>query len=366
MQKTIPGLIAALTTLLVLANVTASQAEPNEEIEELRHRLEKLESREIGPEGFSLKTGDRRLTLFGALEVEGAYTDSTDRTSESDITVATALLGFDAALSDRVKARLILLHEEGEEPSIDIDEANLSLSRPDTLGGTLMAKIGRWHLPFGAFTSVMVTDPLTLDLGEITKTGFLAGWENGMVSLQMVAFNGDRDTTTHDVIDSGVAALTFTPTENISFGVSYLGDLTESNADLLGDATTNYEENVNAASANLTVKFTPVTCTLEYLGALEEFSEAMLADPNKAAVHTGRKPRAWFIEAIFAPGVDWAVSCRYERARDFQDDLTRYGSTFSYGLDAHTTLSLEYLYGDYANNKDNSVSQFTAQLALEF
>jgi hypothetical protein len=355
-----------LSALLLLATAVPALAEPAGEIEELRHRLEKLEARENAAEGFALTSGAGRLTTFGAIEVEGAYCKSADRSGESDISVVTALLGFEAALSDRVKGRMVILHEEGEEPTIDIEEANLTLSRPETLGGTFTVRAGHDHLPFGAFASDMVSDPLTLDLGEISKTGLITGWENGPVAVKVAVFNGDRDATGHDGIDNGVAALTVTPTEQVSFGIAYLGDLAESDLALLGDATSDYEKSVNAASANLTLKFSPVTVTVEYLGALRDFSETMLADPAKAPELTGRRPRAWFAEATFAPSPDWAVSGRYEQAKDFQDDVVHYGATASYGLDVNTTLSLEYLYSDFARESEDTASQVTVQLAMEF
>lgn len=362
-----PGTAAKLLpALLLLATATPALAEPAGEIEDLRHRLEKLEARHNEPEGFALATGDRRLTLFGALEVEGAYTDPADRPATSNLSVATALLGVDAALSDRIKGRIALLHEEGEEPTIDIDEANITISQPEILGGTFMVRAGRDHLPFGAFPSVMVSDPLTLDLGEISKTALLTGWENGKLAARIGIFNGDRETTDHDVIDNGVAALTYTPTEQLSFGVSYLCDLAESKIGLLGGATADYEKNVNGVSANLSLKLAPLTVTVEYLGALRKFSAALLADPAKAPELSGRQPRAWFAEVSFAPREDWAVSGRYEQAKDFQDDVARYGATFSYGLDPSTTMSLEYLYSDFARATEDTASQITAQLALEF
>lgn len=358
--------VRTLWPALLLLPAVPALAEPAGEIEELRHRLEKLEARENSPEGFSLATGAGRLTLFGAIEVEGAYSKGTGRNGESDITVATALLGFEAALSERVKGRIVLLHEEGEEPTIALDEANLTFTRPEILGGTCTVRAGHDHLPFGAFTSVMVSDPLTLELGEISKTGLLTGWENGTIALKLALFNGDRDTTGHDGIDNGVAALTFTPTEQLSCGVSYLDDLAESDFALLGDVSAAYETNVNAASAYLTLKFAPVTINIEYLGALKAFSEGIEADPDRAPELTGRKPRAWFAEATFAHGEDWAVSGRYEKAKDYRDDVARSGATLSYGLDVNTTLSLEYLYSDFARENADTASQVTVQLAMEF
>ena len=355
-----------LPALLFLATATPALAEPAGEVEDLRQRLEKLEARHEAPEGFTIASGKKILTVSGAVEIEASYTDFAGKNAESDTKVATAQINFDAAASDRVKGRIALLHEDGGEPAIDIDEAYIEVNHPELAGGTLKVTAGKAYLPFGAFASSMVSDPLTLELGETNRNLILTGWENGKMAVQFGFYNGDHDTTSHNVIDNGVAALKFTPTEQISFGASYICDLAETNAKLLATAATAYEDNVNAASAYLTLKFAPVTINIEYLGALKEFSEEMLADPDRAPELTGRKPRAWFAEATFAPNQDWAVSGRYEKAKDYQDDVARYGATVSYGLDANTVLSLEYLYSDFAREAEDSASQVTVQLALEF
>lgn len=364
MSHTVAKLLPAL---LLLTTAAPALAEPVGEIEELRHRLEKLEAREKDAEGFAISLGRKKLRFWGALEVEAGYLDQKDQAAASDVNVASALLGLDVTCSDRLTGRIALLHEDGEEPEVALDEAHLTVSRPKIMGGEAKITAGRNHLPFGAFASIMVSDPLTLELGETNRNLVLTGWENGKVAVQAGFFNGERDTTGHDVIDNGVAALSFTPTEQISFGVSYLCDLAESKADLLaGTDPAIYEKNVGAASAHLTLKLAPVTVTVEYLGALKEFSKEVITDPGKTSNLTGLKPRTWFTEATFAPSEDWAVSGRYEKAKDYQNDVARYGATVSYGLDVNTTLSLEYLYSDFARETEDTAQQVTVQLALEF
>lgn len=356
-----------LPALLILTTAAPVLADDSAEIENLRHRLEKLEAREKDAEGFAISLGQKSLNFWGAVEVEAGYRDLEERPATSEITVATALLGMDASYGDRATGRIALLHEEGEEPEVALDEAHLTISWPGLLGGKAKTTAGRNHLPFGAFASIMVSDPLPLELGEVSHTALLAGWENGKVAVQVGCFNGERDTPGHEVIDDGVAALTITPSDQISFGVSYLSDLAESEADLLAATDPAVAgKNVSGISANLSLKLAPVTVTLEYLGALGEFSAEQLAAPGKSPELTGRQPRTWFAEASFASGAAWAVSGRYEQAKDYQDDLARVGATFSYGLAASTTLSLEYLYSDFAREHEETAQQVTVQLAMEF
>lgn len=363
MTRTTCSLPAALLILMGIA--IPALAESPGEVEEVRQHKEKQEAPEKESEGFTLTAGNKSLTISGLLEVEAAYIDTTGSPAESDLNVATAQLNFDAAVSDRVKGRIVLLHEEGEDPTVDIDEAYISYSQPEILGGSLKGTAGKAYLPFGAFSSAMVSDPLTLELGETNRTTLLAGWENDMVIVQIGGFAGDYDTTDHEEIDSGIVGITVSPTDKIKFGVSYLSDLAETNAELLGEASADYESSVSAASAFVTLDFSPLTVSLEYLGALDEFAEEMLADPDHVEELTGREPSAWFAEMGFAPNDDWLLSCRFEQATDYQDDVVRYGATVSYALYEFTTLSLEYLYSD-PDLAENTTSQVTAQLALEF
>ncbi|MFZ5799425.1 MAG: LbtU family siderophore porin [Thermodesulfobacteriota bacterium] len=353
------------TALLILMGLVGPAMAESSEGESLRQREEKLEATEKEPEGFTLAAGNKTLTISGLLEVEATYLDPSGGPAESDLNVATAQLNFDAAVADRIKGRVALLHEEGEEPTVDIDEAYVAYSQPEILDGSLNVTGGKVYLPFGAFSSTMVSDPLTLELGESNRTALLAGWENGMVTLQAGGFAGDYDTTDHEEIDSGVVGVTVSPTDTIKFGVSYLSDLAETNAELLGAASSDYDSSVDAASAFVTLDFSPLTVSLEYLGALTGFSEEMLADVDRAADLTGSRPSAWFAEMGFAPHEDWLFTCRFEQASDYQDDVVRYGATVSYGLYEFTTLSLEYLYSD-PDLAENITSQVTAQLALEF
>ena len=352
--------------LLLLMGLTAPALAESPEEENLRQREEKLEAPAKEPEGFTLAAGNKSLAISGLLEVEAAaYIDTAGKPAESDLNVATAQLDFAAAIADRVTGRIVLLHEEGEDPTVDIDEASISYSQTEILGGSLKGTAGRVYLPFGTFNSAMVSDPLTLVLGETNRTTLLAGWENDMITVQIGGFDGDSDTTDHNEIDSGVIGVTVSPTDTIKFGISYIPDLAETNAELLGDASSAYETSVDAVSACIALDFSPLTVSLEYLGALDEFSEEILADPDRAGELTGREPGAWFAEMGCAPHEDWLFTCRFEQATDYKDDVARYGATVSYGLYDCTTLSLEYLYSE-PELSENTASQVTAQMALEF
>ena len=81
---------------------------------------------------------------------------------------------------------------------------------------------------------------------------------------------------------------------------------------------------------------------------------------------TGSKPQAWFVEMGFTSAEDWSFAARYEEARDFQDDVFRYGASASYSLQESTALSVEYIHSDFDRPTASSAAQVLIQMALEF
>ena len=100
------------------------------------------------------KLGDH-VTLHCCIEVE-ASVESTDGDTASDIVLATAQLGLDAEINDKLSASVVLLWEEDGSEPIDVDEGYLTFSHKEwTVCG------GRLYVPFGAFNSHFVSIPLS-------------------------------------------------------------------------------------------------------------------------------------------------------------------------------------------------------------
>ncbi len=64
------------------------------------------------------------------------------------------------------------------------------------------------------------------------------------------------------------------------------------------------------------------------------------------------------------PSAQIQIAAIYEQAKDFQDNVDRYGATASYGLYEHAVVALEYLHAN--DDKDDSANLMAAQLALKF
>jgi hypothetical protein len=366
------ALTIALTVTLFASPMAALAAHPadgNPEIENLKQRIEALEAEKKTAKPLSISSLAEKITLSGLIELEAAYNKPEGGEESSDLTLATVELGLEVQATDYLGGHIVLLWEEGEDmEAYDIlDEAVIILTKPQPVWGVTPSFTGgKMYLPFGKFNSYMITDPLTLDLGETNQSAGMLTLEGELWTLQAGAFSGETDTSgDHDTIDSWVAALEARPFETLSFGISLISDLAESDLELVADDEEGedlYSSSVMGASAWLSWQFGQFGFEAEYLTALDKFDRELLGLTDL----TGRRPSAWNLELAWMPNDRWQVAGRFEQADDFQDDVTRYGGTVSYGLFEHAVLALEYLHGDAKGPDADPDHTVTAQLAFEF
>ncbi len=354
------------TGLFMLATPAfALHPEAKSEIENLKKRIEVLETQQPGTEsGVDSGQISKYVSLHGLLEAEAFYAKPEGGDEESDLSLATAELSIEATLNQNVGGHLTLLYEDGESDAINVDEAVISLSSTrQVYGQSPSVHVGRMYLPFGMFNSYMISDPLTLELGETQDTAALFALEGESWTLKTSVFNGDTDTDgDNNNIDSWLASLEVAAGENLSFGASYVSDLAESDNGLVQDAAL-YSSSIAGASAFLSVQCGQFGFEAEYLAALEDFDAGLVTVGEDL---TGQRPEAWNLELAWMPSDKLQLAARYEEAKDFQDDVRRYGTTVSYGLYEHVVIALEYLHADAKVAVDDPVNLVTAQLALEF
>jgi hypothetical protein len=251
-----------------------------------------------------------------------------------------------------------MLFEEGGE--LEVDEAFMRFA-----AGRWSMNAGRLYLPFGAFHSHFISDPLTLTLGETRQTAMLVGYGQGGVQLQAFAFNGNEDKIgREDHINDGGLRLTVTPRDGLEFGASVLSDLAESNAELLGG--NGYARRVAVWSAYAHLQQGRLGLEAEYLAAVRAFAAGDL-DVN--ADGRGDQPQTWNLEAAWALTPEVEVAARYGGSRELAEaPRQEYGVDLSWSPLAATTFSLEYL----RSNFDASLAaversdQLTLQVALAF
>ena len=367
-----------LLPVLALSPAWADAPDQRGEIENLKRRLAALEGREAEADSpFTLETFGKYLRLHGLLELE-AFSEKMEGGDEtSDLTLATAQVQLEVEINENIGGHIVFLYEEveGEDDTVEVDEALIHLTHPfDVLGGRIGIYGGKMYVPFGMFNSHFVSDPLTLELGETNDTALYLDYLWGdLVEFKTGFFNGEVDTAgDNNSIDSFVAAVEVTPAEGLSFGVSYISDLAESDGELVsGDLPgDSYRASVAGGAAYLSASYGIFTFEAEYLAALESFDRELVAAnldlEDDASGLTGRRPRAWNLELALTPAEGWEVAVKAEQARDFMDDVRRHGIVVAHGLFRNTSLAVEYLHSDGQGEGNDPVHTTTAQLAFSF
>lgn len=207
-----------LTSCMVLAATTAALAEElpsreemwkilqqqQHEITELKKQLGAVTTAQPAPETQPAKTNSSglkwsdRITFSGTVEVEANWNNNHDgdfttpKQNTSDVTVATAELVTDVKLNPWVVGKVVLLHEEaGADKEVDLDQATITIGNSEVT--PLFFTGGLMTLPFGNFDTLMVTDPLGLDLGETTESALQLGFNSSYYSGSVYLFNGEAE-----------------------------------------------------------------------------------------------------------------------------------------------------------------------------
>lgn len=317
-----------------------------------------------------------KVTISGLVEAEYGYakTDFDDPALEdeesSDLVLATAELGIGVDIVKHVRAQVVFLWEEDDTEPVDLDQGYITLDGEDVL--PLYLNLGKIYVPFGYYETHMVSDPLTLEIGETRETAAHFGFLNDMFDISTAVFNGDiNEAGDNDHVDTWVASALFTlpedkvPDFGLVLGASYISNIADS--DGLTDAldakfgTDEIKDYVGGFHGFAMLSYLDRFSFLaEYVTAMEDFDE------NDVGPGNDFKPSAWNLEAAFVPIDKMTVAVRYEGSDNTRNLLpeTQYGAAVSYEIFDYTTLAVEYLHGEFEN--DDSIDVVTAQLAVEF
>lgn len=356
--------IAALLSLCLLLATPALAAHPDEksELENLRKRIELLESTDTAKSATEQEIGllTEHLSLHGLVEVEAGWNRVGGGASKSDLTLATAELDVEVSITEFIGGHVKLLYEDDD---LGVDEAVISLTCPESVAGiTTNLHAGRLYLPFGRYGSYLISDPLPLELGETSADSLVLELRNEIWSARFAIFGDDVSADDGSRIDQWVAAFALTPVDGVEVGVSFLNDLAESGAELVTDEEL-YRDEVAAASVYLSATLAQFGLEAEYLTALDDFDRGLVEGGEGLS---GQRPAAWNLELAWMPAERWQLAARYERAEDFLDDPRRIGTAVSYGLYDHLVVALEYLHTDFGGGFRPGEQTVTGQLALAF
>lgn len=320
-------------------------------------------------EGLELAPG---IKLGVLTEVEATYEKTGDEET-SDIAVSALEIGLSADPAEGIHAEAVLYWEQDED--VEFDVAFVSLGGTEKIPVRLDA--GWLYAPLGRFESLMLSDPLTLELGETREAAAGLAYVLGPVELWAGAFNGQLDRE-DDTIDNGVAALTVTPCEGLQFGASFSSDIGEGSGylDDLNDllAVGGDVDRTPAVSAWLRWDIAKFSLSAEYLGAVDDLEWTTPAgEEGEGGETVSQNPQAWFIDAGYAFTDEWSAALRYEGSSEFKPEEwpeARYGGAVVWQFHPLASIGAEYLYGTFEDSEDEDAPDdshlVTLKLALEF
>lgn len=394
-------LIKALAGILMstLATATFAAEDSNDtemelqhlkqEILNLKHKVERLEKSRIplnkefeepaAPEQNQEKKEatakpvvpwSERVHFNGLVEVEASYAD-TPEGGKSDLVISTVELGVEAQLNNWVNCHVLVLYEQDETNPPEIDEAIITIANLERSPWSLA--VGLQYVPFGNYDSHMVSDPLTLEIGETQETAAQFGFVKDDFHALLYGFKGDTD---NEVESLGINLGWLHEAEGGDVGytleASWINNLADSNnlQDMIkrpGQLSKSVAGLGLAASLSLeNWKFIG-----EYLGAVGDF-DALDLSFNKR----GARPQASNLEGAYHfhlfdkhtfAALGWQHS---HEALVLELPEDRYLATL--GIDVHTNVNLAL---EYAHDRDYSlkiggsgenIDTFTLQLVANF
>ena len=297
-------------------------ADTNAEIQNLKKRIAQLEQSTMAKSTIAqsanapTESKSIEINISGVVEIEAGYVrnDGYDGKTSSDIVVATAALAFEADVAEGVNAHIGLLHEE-DDTDLEVDEAHISFER-----GIMFASAGQVYVPFGGFASNLVSDPLTLDLGETRETAVEMGVNVGPAAASIYVFNGDVDdnaaTERNKTEMYGVSLTLADGDDNFSyeFGLDYISSIADTDTlqeAVVGGAIDDY---VAGVSIDASVVIGAANVNLEYTTARDEFEASELAFNAK-----GAKPAAFNVEVgyvVNVVGFETQLAASYQRTKE--------------------------------------------------
>ena len=354
MKTRIATSLLAAASLAAMAEESAPAAAPAEKADAPLVQIN-------APEGLSLE---------GLLELSGSWTKQGDD-KETDINMDTVELDFGWDVSDALKVNVNLLWEEGEDFCVDEAAFEYALSALDGL-----AVRGGWvYMPFGVFDfgSPMVSDPLTLELAEISNAGIGLQYDSDFFGAAAYVFKGDIeddpedlkcvaaiDLKSGDLLDGAALALHF----------GFLSDIGEAAmADDINDAINSEESPAEYDGAGAF----DAAVSLEVEDCFTIAGEYVFAADDMTLGGEESKPQAWAVDFVVPVREDLTLALRYGGSKEFNPEEfpeTQFGGAAEYAFDENVALALEYMWGEYEKNAEgvrpDDSHAVTAKIAVAF
>lgn len=318
--------------------------------------------------GADLEPG--KLRINGVLQVSGIYNHLAARkgkgpdSSASRIAVSSVEVDLEAKVAERVTALAVLAWNDTLNTA-EFDEASI-----DCQFEQFQIKVGRMYLPFGDFSSDLVSHTMPQFLGESRETAVLGAVSPvGWLTFGAFAFGGEAKRVKalgvpgSDKINDYGFMLTVTPMKGLIFGGSFISDLADSDVQIT--VNKNYVRRV--AGGDLFARYSggPLRVGVEVLGALSEFDIRDIAGAKKDS-----RPITWHVEAACDAPLNLTFAATVEGSREwYEAPVVRAGGAANWQATGNISLAAEYLNSLYDKNFSKKLHRDDAvivQLAANF
>ena len=313
----------------------------------------------------------QKVQFSGAIEAEVGYGSDYDDVKESDIDLTTLELGIDVALTDFFSGFALMKWEEDGGEGVFLDEGGVTLGNVDEYG--VAVTVGKLYVPFGVYETGMISDPLTLELGETREGAFIVNFGAGGFYGAVYTFNSAiSDDADDDMIDAfGMTAGYTYEVDGISVDLSagWISNLTSSggfSGYLDDDGVALLDDYITGTTVSAVVSIVDFTLIGEYLTALD--SGYLAAEDSE--------PATWNLEFGYGfeiSGHGASVSATYQgsdEAAMLGLPETRIGAAFGFDITYGLGIAFEYIHDEDYDASDGgtgeSADAVTCQLALEF
>jgi hypothetical protein len=302
-----------------------------------------------------------QLSWSGAIEFEAGQISQSGGVRDRSMAVATAAIGLDLLLSERVEGHLLLLRKQGSPFALDVATITLHLDERHHLTA------GEHYLPFGRYESFMVTLPVTLRLGESRAPQMQYTYTEGGMIGAFYLFKGEVAVAA-DGADSSRLGYGFdwqVSGDRWGVGLSYLADLAESNllkaAVQATSPTTPLADRVAGGAFYLRLSQGPLTLFAEQVMAMGDFAATDFAATGDLRPAT----RSVEIGYEVAPGTTLAVASQQtQQAEVFALPRRWHGLSVGGQVDPALRAAVELArFSDYGGRRGESLM---VRLAVEF
>lgn len=306
------------------------------------------------------------ISVSGKVEPFGYINSSYGGNSDADFNLGTNELDVAAALNENVEAYMAIAYDDAPPavgPRIDNSAFNLNMGFVN-IGNLDKTPIyftaGQLYVPFGRFSSSMISAPLTLALARTKTRPFILGYKSQEESGLFAAIYGYRSDTTLGRAGVGGANLGYIlkfGDESAEFGASYISSINDSGGmqstgspvgttfggfgSLLNG--TEYVRKTSALDLHANLGYGPFVFAAEWAGAIESFRQQDLsyngegARPQAGQLELGMTFRSFDRPSSVGVGYQWS-----KEALALNLPQQRISAVYNISIWKDTVESLEY------------------------